>query len=194
MARVVNVSGQKVRDAQSTRFKALEAGEYTVSLYDVKEEKYGPNSNNAGRPYYNVQLRIEDGQPGANRRLFEKIPLFLEWNPTPKNPEGSDAFTFYDFFAAVEGIKSSEFRARMKKLVEAEKDLEVPDPTPLMGKKVNVVLDIVNDSFAYEKAVAEGTLEEGETEEDYTRNRVRTWKPAAKVKQESSQEDRGFEL
>jgi hypothetical protein len=41
-------------------------GEYHLSVVDasVRESK-------TGNPYISVQYRIEDGQPGANRRIFE---------------------------------------------------------------------------------------------------------------------------
>lgn len=189
----ISTKGQTVREAQSNRFAPLEAGEYTVSIFDVTPDEYKSEANK-GKPYYRLQLRVADGQKGANRRLFTSIPLFLEWGPTKKNPNGSDAFTFYDFFAAIKGVKSSEFRAEVKKVVEAEEDLSVPTPKELMGKKVNVVLKIVADTYAFERAEKEGSLEDGETQQDFLTNDISGWKPYAEIQQEASETVKAFEL
>jgi len=213
MGRVINTTGQTVRAGQSNTFKPLAAKEYTVSIYDVEESTYGPKTANAGRDGYSLQLRIADGQEGANRRLFQTIGLFLTWAPTAKNPDGADNFTFYDFFSAIEGVKSKDYRAGVKALVldkesETYKDdlaaalasikdeayrakiadavkagtgLVLPDPAELLGKKINVVLKIVPDTYGFEKAVREDTLEEGQTQQDFLTNDISAWKPFAEV-------------
>lgn len=50
-------------------------GNYAVTVYDIKAEtvKSGPN---AGKPRWNAQLRISEGQY-ENRRLFVYIPLYV---------------------------------------------------------------------------------------------------------------------
>src|SRR5664280_1844340 len=101
MGRLINVTGQVVGEGNSNRYLPLKAGEYTVSFYDVEEGTYKADSAGTGRDSYRLQLRIADGQDGANRRLFETVGLFSQWGPTAKNPSGSDNFTFFDVFAAV---------------------------------------------------------------------------------------------
>lgn len=186
MGKVIDTTGQTVREGQSSKFLPLKAGEYTVSVYDAEEFQYKQDSAGQGRDGYRLQLRIADGQEGANRRLFESVPLFLEWGPTEKNPDGSDAFTFYDFFAAIKGVKSKDFRSEVKEIIEAGKELKIPTPKELLGKKLNVVLKIVPDTYAFKKAKSEGTLEEGETQQDYLTNTVSAWKPYAEVAQASA--------
>lgn len=228
MARVINTSGQKVREGRSDKFLPLEAAEYTVSVYDVIEGTYKPDSAGEGRDNYRVQLRVADGQKGANRRLFQTIGLFLEWGSTPKSPDGSDNFTFYDFFAAVRGVKSKDFRNAVKVwTADAKKDAEavegwlaaivdedfraevaeqvggglsVPAPTELLGKKVNVVLKIVPDTYNYKKAKAEWDKENPdkefpETQDDFKTNDVASWKPFREVTQESDDsKEEAYEL
>ena len=208
MARVINTAGETVQAGQSSKFAPLAAQEYAVSIYDVEEKEYGPNTANKGRDGYRLQLRVADGQVGANRRLFQTIGIFLNWAPTQKSPDGADNFTFYDFFSAIKGVKSKDYRNYVKAVtatdpdvakaaVEAIKDeayrkevaaavkagngLEIPDPTELLGKKVNVVLKIVPDKYAFDKAVREDTLEPGETQQDYLTNDISAWKPFAEV-------------
>jgi len=206
MARVIDTTGQTVREGQSSKFLPLAAQEYVVSVYDVLEGSYKKDSAGEGRDNYRVQLRIGDGQVGANRRLFQTIPLFLSWGATQKNPDGSDAFTFYDFFAAIRGVKSKDYRTGVKVMLSkdkaevaellekigneafreevaalAGKGLSIPSPEELLGKKVNVVLKIVPDTYAFQKATREDTLEPGETQQDYLTNDVSAWKPYAEV-------------
>lgn len=192
MALKINTKGQTVHEAQNTKFEPLEAKEYAFSIVDVDKREYSEKSNNAGKEYYAVQLRVRDGQKGANRRIFANVPLHLEWAPTAKNPNGSDAFTFYDFFSAVLGKKSKDFRAEVKELIEAKKDIEIPSPKELLGKPVNAVLKIVFDDYAYDKAVKDGTLGEGEDEESFKKNEVAAWKPAADITEKP--ETKAFEL
>lgn len=185
MAKTLDVTGQTVGEARKNRFAALPAGSYNVEIFDVTEGEYGPKSANAGRENYNVQLRIADGQTGANRRQFETIPLFFTWAPTAKNPDGSDAFSFFQFFAAVQGKTEKAYRAEVKEAVKDGK-FSIPDPVELMGKSLVVTLKIENDTYAYAKYLREvesGDVElaEGEapeTQADFTRNTVSGWKPA----------------
>ena len=208
MSRVIDTTGQTVQAGQSSKFKPLEAKEYATSIYDVEEKAYGPKTANAGRDGYRLQLRVADGQVGANRRLFQTIGLFLQWAPTQKNPDGADNFTFYDFFGAVAGVSSKDYRNHVKAVtgsdadevkaavaaikdeafrkateaaVKAKTGLEIPSPEQLLGKKINVVLKIVPDTYAFEKAQREGTVEDGETQQDYLTNDISAWKPFAEV-------------
>lgn len=50
-------------------------GNYAVTVYDVKAETVKSGAN-AGKPRWNVQLRISEGQY-ENRRLFVYIPLYV---------------------------------------------------------------------------------------------------------------------
>lgn len=167
----------KVAEGSGGPFKPLKAGPYIATVHDAeigefKGEK--PQRPNAGRPQVNVQFRIADGQEGANRRVFQQIGLFDTWAPTDKNPEGSDNFTFFGFFSAIQGKKEKDFRAEYREAVENPEtsDFSVPSPTELLGRKVVLNLKVVPDTYAYTKAVNEGTLEEGQTQQDYLKNEI----------------------
>ena len=154
----------------NNRFAALAAGKYVASVFEAELGEYGPKSGNKGRPFVKVQFRIEDGQTGANRRIFQNIGIFEKWAPTSKNPDGSDNFTFFGFFAAVTGKSEKDFREWFR---DAKDPFgELPSPSQLEGRKVTLVLKVVPDDYAYNKALEEGTLEEGETQDDYTKNDI----------------------
>jgi len=221
MGRVIDTEGQKVTSGNA-KYAPLPATEHAFAIYDVTEGNYKPDSAGKGRANYRVQLKVLEGQKGANRRLFETIPLFLEWGSTSKNPEGSRAFTFYQFFAAFYGIKEQEFVAAVKAMtadpkdketIEAElakikneavraqfaekagKGLSIPDPSEMLGKKINGVLRIVPDKYAYDEAVKNDDLADGETQNDYLKNEVNSWKPYAEPEPEVVKaEDEGFVL
>lgn len=178
MARDLDLGGQK-SEASSGGFAPLAAGDYNVTIFDVEDATYGPKSANAGRPSLRVQLRVSEGQEGTNRRLFETIPLFARWAPTAKNPDGSDAFTFFDFFAAVRGESPKDFRKSFNDLVDAGENPAslLPANSELLGKPLTVVLKVENDTYAFNKAVENGDTDAAQ--EDFKRNSVKTWKKAA---------------
>lgn len=182
----VPVKGQSVGTGSS--YDPLAAGSYRASIFDISVEEYGPKTNNAGKSYAKVQFRIADGQEGANRRLFENIPLFTQWGPTAKNPDGSDAFTFFGFFSAVLGVKEKDFRktvteALEKAQVAAEKsgkddtefELPIPDPDTLLGKELTLVVKIVDDDYKFKQEL----LTDPEAKQaDFKKNTVSAFKPA----------------
>ena len=173
---VLDVSGEKV-SAPSAGFGPLPTGKYVMSVFDVTPGEFGNNGPNAGRANWNVQFRVSDGQEGANRRVFQTVGLFPSWAPTEKNPEGSDNFTFYQFFAAVQGKSEADFREEVKKAVEGKGKLKLPQPEEILGKEVQITLGIEFDEYKWRK---DGAVEDAKDSEEYKRNNVRNIKALAK--------------
>lgn len=164
---------KSAENASKNTFDPLPAGKYAVSIYEASTGEY-KRGGNIGKEFLKIQFKVLDGQPGANRRLFENIGLFDRWAPTAKNPDGSDNFTFFGFFAAVTGKTEKEFR----QWFDATEDpfAELPSPTQLEGRKVLVNLKIVPDTYAFSKAEENGDLEPGQTQEDFKTNDVSGYK------------------
>lgn len=154
-------------------FDPLPVGKYAVSIYEVDTGEY-KNGGNKGREFLKIQFKVLDGQTGANRRIFQNIGLFDQWAPTTKNPDGSDNFTFFGFFAAATGKTEKEFR----EWYDATDDpfAELPSPTQLEGRKVVLSLKIVPDTYAFNKAQENGDLEAGQTQDDFKTNDVAGYK------------------
>lgn len=184
-------AGYKSADHQSsTRFNALPAGSYAVTVQSAEVGEY-KKGGNADRPLVKVQFKVLDGQVGANRRIFQQVGIFEKWAPTAKNPDGSDNFTFFGFFAAVTGKTEKEFRAWFDETDDAFQEL--PSPSELEGRKVVLRLKVVPDAYGYDKAVQEFAEETGlayksesdkaaaraefvETQDDYTTNDISGFK------------------
>lgn len=170
----IPLKGQKVSDGGGKTFEPLEAGPIGLAVFDAEVKQYGDKTKNAGRDFLKIQFKVLDGQTGANRRLFQSIGLFPEWAPTDKNPNGSDNFTFFAFFAAVQGKKEKDFRAEMKKAIEDEDEkFTIPSARELLGKKVTAILKIVPDTYAYDQyklALKNGTEELADGEEEKTQS------------------------
>ena len=158
-------------------YKPLPAGTYQATIFDVKLDKFKPNTKNPGRPYYNVQFRISDGQTGANRRLFQMIGLFPKWS------SGSDNFTLFRFLSAVTGKSEKTVRAEANK---DRADFEIPDPKDLLGVTLTLVVGVENDEYAYNRAVAQ-EKEDADLEGrepvmlnagDFLRNNIKNFKAA----------------
>jgi hypothetical protein len=71
----VNFS-QEEADSKALDFSPLPAGKYKATVFDVKNERCGPDSKNPGKPMWNIQFRIADGEPHENRRVFTRAMLF----------------------------------------------------------------------------------------------------------------------
>lgn len=178
MALNLNLSSEKISEP-SSGFDPLAPGKYAATVFQVDDKEFGPKSNNAGRPAWNIQFRISDGQTGANRRVFQLVGLFPSWAATDKNPEGSDNFLFYQFFAAIQGKSEKEFRAEVKEVAEGKgkKTLSLPDAVQALGTEVVLDLGIETDSWNYDKAHAEwensGQAGDEPDPEDFKRNNIK---------------------
>lgn len=178
MALNLNLSSEKISEP-SSGFDPLPPGKYAATVFQVDDKEFGPKSNNAGRPAWNIQFRISDGQTGANRRVFQLVGLFPSWAPTDKNPDGSDNFLFYQFFAALLGKSEKEFRAEVKEVAEGKgkKTLSLPDAVQALGTEVVLDLGIETDTWNYDKARAEwensGQVGDEPDPEDFKRNNIK---------------------
>lgn len=187
-------------------FAPLEPGNYAVSLYEVTTGEY-QRGGNEGKGFVKVQFKVLDGQKGANRRLYGSIGKFPEWAPTDKNPDGSDNFTFFKFFAAVQGKTEKEFRAEVDEWFDSltEKQLDegvefpeslVPSRSALEGRKVVVTLGVIHDKYNYDKARAQAESDGEDPDDlnpdDFKTNEVKNYKvydgtlPAAGAAQTSA--------
>ena len=165
----LDTSGFVASEETSNSFETLPAGEYVVNIYDVKDGEY-KSVNNAGLPNVNVQFRIAEGRPYANRVIFILIPM----SPTWKN--GKDAFAFFQFWGAVLGT-GKQFRADFNAKVKAGEDpsellLENAD---LMGKQV--VLKVAPTPRDRAEEAFEKYGKDGQTVENYIRDEVKEIKP-----------------
>lgn len=97
----------------SGSLEPIPAGSYNATVFDVKEEQVrsGPNE---GKPRFNVQFRISEGQY-ENRRVFSYVPLYT----------GNDAWKAAAFFKSLGyDIKAGSFK--------------VPETVDLLGKPIGV--------------------------------------------------------
>lgn len=172
MARKVQVTGE-VSTETNTGFKPLKAGKYEVTIFGVEEGAY-KNGDNKGKPNLNVQYKISDGQKGANRRVFDLVPLITNWS------DGKDAFRFFQFWAAVLGMPEKDFRIKVKEAKEAgDTDLEtldLPEDDDLLGMELTITLNVKDDKYRYEEAVkkwkADGEKGEAPVQADFQRNNI----------------------
>ncbi len=83
-------------------------GNYAVTVYDVKAETVKSGAN-AGKPRWNVQLRVSEGQY-ENRRLFVYIPLYV----------AGDFWKTQSFFESLGYSVKGQFK--------------LPEPSEILGK------------------------------------------------------------
>ena len=90
----------------------MPTGTYTATVFDIKAEevKSGPN---AGKPRWNVQFRVSDGQY-ENRRVFSYIPMYV----------AGDFWKFESFFSALG--------------YEVKGKFSVPEINDVLGKSLNL--------------------------------------------------------
>lgn len=181
----VEVTGDIVAEDTGGGFDPLPAGVYEATIYDAKVGEYN-SVKNKGRPKMDIQYRIADGQKGANRRIFESVPLFTNWN----NEGKTDAFPFFRFFAAVQGMTNKDFRTKATEDAESKKGLSVPAIEEILGKKVLLKLAVEKDDYAFNKSEDPDAVKE-----DFTRNNVAdVTAPKAGGAKKAAKEDEAFTL
>jgi hypothetical protein len=103
--------------------------EFTIAKGEVKV--YGDESSVAGKRYLNLQLRVVDDWPTAKgRTVFLKVPLFSNWNPSAKYPDGFPT-NYAEFFLAI-GVS--------EEVVESGKGL--PGPSEFGGKRLAAYVNV----------------------------------------------------
>jgi hypothetical protein len=98
----------------------IPAGSYNATVFDIKEEEVrsGPNE---GKPRFNVQFRISEGQY-ENRRVFSYVPLYA----------GNDAWKAAAFFKSLGyDVKAGNFK--------------VPATADILGKDIGVRVKVGSD-------------------------------------------------
>jgi len=90
----------------------IPAGTYACTIFDATAEEVRSGAN-AGKPRWNVQFRVTEGQY-ENRRLFSYIPLYV----------AGDFWKTQAFFTALGYDVKGEF--------------QVPDVRDVLGKSVDV--------------------------------------------------------
>jgi hypothetical protein len=111
MSFVINVPDNLPTNSSSSEsLGPVPKGNYNVNVFDVKVEEVKSGAN-AGKPRWNVQLKIADGQY-ENRRLFVYIPLYV----------AGDFWKTQSFFEALGYSVKGQF--------------QTPQPNEIMGKSL----------------------------------------------------------
>lgn len=79
MARItLNVAQDVVESATGGGFDPVPKGKHTVTVFEVKNQVSSAQAKTPGAPQINVQFRIADGHPHANRRVFKLFNCYGE--------------------------------------------------------------------------------------------------------------------
>lgn len=70
----INLS-DKEATSESRDIAPLPNGKYLMAVTEITEEECGPNSKNPGKPYYNLELTVQDGEY-EDRKVFTNAMLF----------------------------------------------------------------------------------------------------------------------
>jgi hypothetical protein len=120
MGYTISFSEDSLASKGTGSLEAIPAGSYNATVFDVKEEtvRSGPNE---GKPRFNVQFRISEGQY-ENRRVFSYVPLYA----------GKDAWKAASFFKSLGfDVKAGNFK--------------VPATADLLGKGIGVRVKVGQD-------------------------------------------------
>lgn len=117
------------------KFPPVPAGKYQAFVEKIKGvEKFGGSGANASKQVLTLQVKIHGDSPvAAGRVYFVRIPLFMRWAPSEKNPKGAVASTYFDFFEKVMGIPAEQVAAG-----------QVGDLEAAGGKPLSIILSKPN--------------------------------------------------
>lgn len=116
MSFTINVPSDYTPSTGSSDLGPIPVGTYDATVFEVKAEQVKSGAN-AGKPRWNVQLRIQGGQYD-NRRVFTYIPMYV----------AGDFWKFESFFSGL-GYK-------------VEGAFSVPEINDILGKPVSVRVKI----------------------------------------------------
>lgn len=119
--------------SEGKSFDPIPTGKYHVAVYDCKLEKCGPSSKNPGKPMWNMQLKIQDGEY-ADRVVFTRIMLF----------EGA-LYSLAQFEKAFRGIE-----------IKAQKGYKVPSPQEIIGLEGTAIVRKQVDKYAIDNGEWDG--------------------------------------
>lgn len=168
MAREIKAGTAPIKTEVNTGFKPLKAGRYEATIFALEDGEY-TTAKNKGLPNLTVQYRISDGQVGANRRHFDQFPMAPNWL------NGEDAFRFHQFGAVVTDRTEEEFRKYVEEQQKAGEPIELPDDADLLGFPVTLTLKVVDDDYAYKKALKTNP---DAKQSDYQKNQITSISPA----------------
>lgn len=159
---------KEVVESSNSAFNPLPAGKYDVTIFSIKAGEFGaPKSpkagDNEGKPFWNVQYRVENSEDYTNRRLFQTVGLFPRWAPTEKSPDGAANFTLVQFLKAV-GVDVEEG------------GVKIPEVEKLLGKEVTVTVGISTYDPTKNEVKSVSSRADGTT-----KAKVKTPKPAAAI-------------
>ncbi|GAB2699337.1 hypothetical protein BKA24_001788 [Microbacterium marinum] len=112
-------------------FTPLLRGRYQARIIENKgvEDFAKAGSRNAGKQCVRLQVQILEGSPlGARRTFFVRIPLFTNFAPTDKNPDGASAWMFWNFFTKIMGMTEEQIIAG------------APLPSNVEGRVITIIL------------------------------------------------------
>jgi hypothetical protein len=101
-------------------YDPVPAGSYNATIYNIEVEKVRSGANE-GKPRFNIQFRISEGQ-NENRRVFSYVPLYV----------ANDFWKTQSFFKGLGfDMKAGDFT--------------VPEADTLLGKAIGVRVKIGTD-------------------------------------------------
>lgn len=123
-------SGAVKAAKESNNFAPLPKGNYDVTIVKGEVKVYEKGTYKDKR-YLNLQLKVVDNAPvGKGRIVFAKVPLFSNWAPSAKYPDGYPT-NYAEFFLAI-GVPEEQ--------VEAGRGL--PGPSEFGGKRLSVYVNV----------------------------------------------------
>ncbi len=121
----VNFS-DKEASSEARDFEPVPSGKYNAKVTEITLEECGENSKNPGKPYWNIEFTIQDGQY-TDRKVWSNCMLF---SPA--------LYTFSQLMKAL-GYNVEEG------------DFEVPDPDELISRDVSLKVVKMRDEYKMEK-------------------------------------------
>jgi len=133
----LNFSSEEA-SSEAMDFDPIPTGKYWVKITEVEDRECGPQSKNPGKPYWNVELTVQDGDYEL-RKLWANVMLF----------EGA----LYSLSQLVKALGYD---------VNNSKGFTVPDGEELVGKDLIVSVRKQLDVYKMEQEASEDNIYKNE--------------------------------
>ena len=134
----VNFSTEEA-SSEALDFDAIPSGKYYARITDVTDKECGPESKNAGKPYWNLEFTIQDGA-FENRKVWTNCMLFdgaLYTLAQLLKATGNEAALKSGKIPDGESFISQEVIINVKKMRDTYREQRDGDGTPQWKNEVN---------------------------------------------------------
>jgi hypothetical protein len=144
----VNISNDDKEASKANVWTLLPNGWYNFELFDASGPEKYKSVANKDRPYYEVVVRVTEGDFAGRKLSFVRIPLFTRWNNDKKS--STNFISFFESLTDADGnrLYAEEVTDENGNVTyELPDEFEVPEPEDLLEARITARVRIKANEY-----------------------------------------------